>query len=320
MKQFDANLLLTLDALLQDESVTMAAERMEISVPAMSHALLRLRKLMNDPLLVRAGRGLVPTPKALDIRARVHTLAQEARALVYGNPVPLQDIKRTFTITTEEALIGTFAASLTKLIHESAPGITLRFLSERPHDIGPLREGTVDLTIVGNIKLRGPEVKVQRLVAEWFGGVVRPGHALAKGKITAKRYAECEHIVASRRGVQWGPIDDALKEAGLKRHIAVIVPTFYSALLAAASSDMVASVPIHHTRTAIEALGLYAFSIPLSLKPGTISQAWHPRFDADPLHRFVRECVRSECKRLWPELQARSSAKRPSYGRVLPHV
>ena len=300
MKQFDLNLLIALDALLIDESVTLAAERMGLSVPAMSHALLRIRKLMGDPILVRAGRGLVATPRALEIRARVHALAQEAQSLVTGTATSLGQVKRTFIIRTEEALIGTLAASLTATVHRSAPGITLRFTSLGGEGgVGPLREGTVDLNIQGNMKLHGPEVKIQHLAMDHVVGVVRPGHPLTRGKVTAKRFAEQDHISASRRGVQWGPIDDALEKLGLQRRIAVVVPTFYAALMAVASSEMVASVPEHHTRTAITLLGLQAFPLPLALESVSISQAWHPRFDADPVHHFIRECVRSECRRLW---------------------
>lgn len=299
MKQFDLNLLIALDALLMDESVTLAAERMELSVPAMSHALLRIRKLMGDPILVRAGRGLVATPRALEIRARVHALAQEAHSLVTGTATSLGQVKRTFIIRTEEALIGTLAASLAATVHRSAPGITLRFTSLGGEGgVGPLREGTVDLNIQGNMKLRGPEVKIQHLAMDHAVGVVRPGHPLTRGKVTAKRFAEQAHISASRRGVR-GPIDDAMEKLGLERRIAVVVPTFYAALMAVAGSDMVASVPERHTRTAMKLLGLQIFPLPLALEPVRISQAWHPRFDADPVHRFIRGCVRSECRLLW---------------------
>jgi DNA-binding transcriptional LysR family regulator len=296
MQVFDMNLLAALDALLTHGSVTQAAESMNLSVPAMSRTLLRIRKLMRDPIMVRAGRGLVPTPRALEIRARVHTLAQEAQSLVSASSAPLTEITRTFTMRAEDSLIAAFGTPITEAIRNQAPGITLRFVSQGEEAIGPLREGTIDLDL-GNIKLRGPEIKLQRLFQSRFVGVVRPGHLLARAKITIKSFAAQEHISASRRGLQWGPIDDALTKLGLKRHIALVVPTFYAALTAAATSDMVAAIPEYYARTASALFGLHVFSLPVRSNPVRVSQAWHPRFDADPVHKFIRECVRAECRR-----------------------
>ena len=295
MQPFDANLLFALDALLETGSVTGAAERMSISVPAMSRTLLRIRKLMGDPIMVQAGRGLVPTPKALEIRARLHALVQEARDLANVSPTSLVDAERTFTIRSEESYVGVFAAAISKAVHRHAPKVALRFSSQGEEAVGPLREGIVDLD-VGDIKLRGPEVKIQRLFVSRFMGVVRAGHPLARAKVTAKRFVEHEHISASRRGLAWGPIDDALQDIGLTRTVSLVVPTFSGALMAAATSDLVAAVPNHLTRSAITLYGLHAFPLPVRTEPNRISLAWHPRFDADPAHRCVREAIIEVCK------------------------
>jgi DNA-binding transcriptional LysR family regulator len=294
MQQFDANLLFALDALLENGSVTGAAERMGVSVPAMSRTLVRIRKLIGDPIMVQAGRGLVATPKALEMRARVHALVQEARDLTNLPAASLADAERTFTVRAEESYIGVFAAAISKVVRSKAPKVRLRFISQGEEAIGPLREGIVDLD-VGDIKLRGPEVKVQKLFASRFMGGVRIGHALARAKVTAKRYVEHEHISASRRGIAWGPIDNALAGIGLKRTVSLIVPTFSSALMIAATSDLVAAVPDHLTRSAVTLYGLYVFPLPVRTESNRISLAWHPRFDADPVHRFVRESIVSVC-------------------------
>lgn len=290
MQQFDANLLFALDVLLETGSVTGAAERVGVSVPAMSRTLLRIRKLMGDQIMVQAGRGLVPTPKALEMRARVHALVQEARQLTNLPAALLADAERTFTIRAEESHLGTFGSALYATVRSKAPKVVLHFTSQGEEAIGPLREGIVDLDI-GDIQLRGPEVKVQKLYVDRFMGVVRSGHPLAQAKVTAKRYTEYEHISASRRGRSWGPIDDALAELGLRRSVSMIVPTFASAMIIAATSDLVAAVPEHFARSAIESYGLYAFPLPVHTESSRISLAWHPRFDADPVHKFVRECV-----------------------------
>ncbi len=294
MQHFDANLLFALDALLETGSVTGAAERTGVSVPAMSRTLLRIRKLMGDPIMVQAGRGLVPTPKALEMRARIHALVQEARDLTNLPVSSITDAERTFTIRAEESYVGAFGSAISKAIHDKAPKVALRFTPEAEEAIGPLREGIIDLDI-GNIKLRGPEVKVQRLFVDRFVGVVRQGHPLARARVTAKRYVEYEHISASRRGLAWGPIDIALAGMGLRRRVSLIVPAFSAALMIAATSDLIAAVPEYITHLAVTLYGLYIFPLPVRTESVPVSLAWHPRFDADPVHRYVRECIVKVC-------------------------
>jgi DNA-binding transcriptional LysR family regulator len=294
MQQFDANLLFALDALLETGSVTGAAEQTGVSVPAMSRTLLRIRKLIGDPIMVQAGRGLVATPKALEMRARVHALVQEAHDLTRRSVASLADANRSFTVRADESFVGVFGSAISKAVHSKAPKVALRFISHGEEAIGPLREGIVDLDI-GDIKLRGPEVKVQKLFAPRFMGVVRSGHPLSRGKVTVKRYIEYEHISASRRGLAEGPIDDALAEMGLTRTVSLSVPTFSSALMIASTSDLVAAVPEHLTRLAVTLYGLYVFSLPVPTDSIRISLAWHPRFDADAVHRFVRESIVKVC-------------------------
>ena len=295
MQLFDANLLIALDALLDTGSVTQAAERMNVSVPAMSRTLQRIRKLMGDPIMVQAGRGLVPTPRALEVRARVHALVREAQSLIQARTVPLTKVARIFTIRAGDSFVATFASSILKEVHKGAPGITLRFVAQGEAEIGPLREGIIDLD-VGHIRLRGPEIKVQSLFIDKFMGVVRADHPLSRATVTAKHYVGYEHISASRRGLQSGPIDEALVKLGLKRTVTLVVPTFLSALMAAATSDMVATVQEHENRSTASLCGLYVFPLPVATNALRISQAWHPRFHADPVHRFVRECVLRICK------------------------
>jgi DNA-binding transcriptional LysR family regulator len=237
----------------------------------------------------------VPTPKALEIRARLHAMVEEARDLTNQSIASLADAERTFTIRGEESNVGVFASAISKSVHSKAPKVTLRFTSQGEEAIGPLREGTVDLDI-GNIKLRGPEIKIQKLFVDRFMGVVRSGHPLARAKVTAKRYVEHEHVSASRRGLAWGPIDSALAGMGLKRKVSLIVPGFYNALMIAATSDLIAAVPEHLTKSALALYGLHVFPLPVSTGTVRISLAWHPRFDADPIHRFVRECIVKECR------------------------
>ena len=169
----------------------------------------------------------------------------------------------------------------------------LRFVQKVDKDTTPLRDATVDLEtgVVGNAT--GPEVRAQGLFSDRFIGAVRKGHALSKGRITPRRYAAGRHILVSRRGLETGPIDDALQPLGLEREIATIVGGFSAALALARNSDLIASVPERHTGNL--RAGMHSFALPVATPDITVSLLWHPRLDADPAHRWLRGCVREVC-------------------------
>jgi DNA-binding transcriptional LysR family regulator len=156
-----------------------------------------------------------------------------------------------------------------------------------------LRDGSVDLEtgVVG--QRTGPEMRAQALLRDRFVGVVRAGHPLARGRVTPARYARGEHIVVSRRGEERTAIDDALDSLGLTRRVVTIVDAFASALALARETDLIASVPEHHTGRL--RAGMHTFELPLALPAFTVSLLWHPRMHADAAHRWLRNCVREVC-------------------------
>ncbi|MBV7513628.1 LysR family transcriptional regulator [Pseudomonas sp. PDM25] len=290
----DLNLLITLDVLLAEGSVARAAKRLRLSPSAMSRALARLRETTGDPLLVRAGRGLVATPRALELRERVSQLVQDAEAVLRPAEQPdLKQLSRTFTLRTSEGFVENFGADLIARVAEQAPGVRLRFMHKPDKDSASLRDGTVDLEtgVVG--KATGPELRTQGLFRDRFIGVVRRGHPLSEGEITPARYAAGNHISVSRRGLDKGPIDEALEFQELERHIATTVAGFSTALALARATDLIASVPERHTASL--RTGLHSFALPLSLPAFTVAMLWHPRLEADPVHRWLRGCLRDVC-------------------------
>lgn len=290
----DLNLLVTLDVLLAEGSVARAAKRLRLSPSAMSRALARLRETTGDPLLVRAGRGLVPTPRALELRERVSQLVQDAEAVLRPAEQPdLTQLSRLFTLRTSEGFVENFGADLIARIAQQAPGVRLRFMHKPDKDSTALRDGTVDLetSVVG--KSAGPELRTQGLFRDRFIGVVRIDHPLSQGEITPARYAAGGHISVSRRGLDKGPIDDALAPLELERQIVTSVGGFSTALALARTTDLIASVPERHTASLRE--GMHSFALPFDLPPFTVAMLWHPRLDADPVHRWLRGCLREVC-------------------------
>jgi DNA-binding transcriptional LysR family regulator len=290
----DFNLLVTLDAVLAEGSVARAARRLRLSPSAMSRALARLRETTGDPLLVRAGRGLVPTPRALELRERVHQLVQDAEAVLRpAGKLNLKQLVRTFTLRTREGFVENFGPDLIARAGEQAPGVRLCFVQKTNKESASLRDGTVDLEtgVVG--KTTGPEVRAQALFRDRFIGVVRMGHALSKGKITPSRYASGRHICVSRRGLDKGPIDEALEPFGLEREIVAIVGGFSTALALARASGLIATVPERQTGNL--RAGMHSFPLPVPAPEVTVSLLWHPRLDADPAHRWLRGLVLDTC-------------------------
>ncbi|WP_370418448.1 LysR family transcriptional regulator [Streptomyces sp. QH1-20] len=288
----DLNLLVALDALLAEESVTGAAGRLGLSGPAMSRTLGRIRRALGDPVLVRAGQHMVPTPRALALRAPVRRLLDDARSLFAAEePADPSGLERTFTLSAHDSNVLAFGAALLDRASREAPGVTLCFLAEGPTGVAPLREGVIDLEI-GVVDRDEPEVRVEPLLQDRMVGVARPGHPLLEGTVTPRRFAAASHLLDSRRGRRSGPIDDALAAHGLRRRVLGTVPTFGAALHVLTGTDAVGIVSERLGAPAAAALGLETFEIPLELPPLEICMAWHPRHEADGGHRWLRGLVR----------------------------
>ena len=300
MDSVDMNLLAALDTLLAEGSVTGAARRLGLSPSAMSRTLARLRSATGDPLLVRAGRGLVPTPRAAELRDRVHELTRDVRAVLTPHVRHLDgaSLERTFTIRASEGFVELFAAALVAAVTQVAPRARLRFAPKPDKNASPLRDGEIDLEIgVGGTS--APEVRTLLVFRDGFIGAARVGHPLLAGPITPERYAACRHVVASRRGAFTGPVDDALGALGLSREVVAVVPGFPDALRVARDTDLVALVPRSCLREPMggDLVGqtLVGFDLPVRTPEIAISLMWHPRMDADPAHRWLRDTVVAVC-------------------------
>ncbi|MEV7028131.1 LysR family transcriptional regulator, partial [Kitasatospora sp. NPDC093558] len=281
----DLNLLRALDALLQENSVTRAAERLGTSPAAASRTLARLRRAVGDPLLVRAGQELVPTPRALELRDEVGALLRSCdNVLRPGAGFDPVHLDRTFTVQATELLLVGLAGTLTDRIRAEAPQVDVVFLPEALEDGPALRQGRVDveLGVLGHLD---PEIRTRALTRLPLVGVARAGHPIFRGRkgsrtdsrVTARRFAAADHIGVSRQGKRLGAIDSALAEKGLRRRVAVVVPSHTSAMLLARDTDLIALSLAGWLPDTVAALGLRTFPIPLDLPPLDLGMAWHPR-------------------------------------------
>jgi len=290
----DFNLLIALDVLLTEGSVARAAKRLQLSPSAMSRTLARLRETTGDPLLVRAGRGLVLTPRAVQLRQKAGLLVQDVEAVLRPREkLDLVKLVRTFTLRTSEGFAESFGPYLLARIGKEAPGVTLRFAQKTDWESRGLRDGTVDLETGLIATSTSPEIRMQALFRDRWIGVVRKGHALAKGKVTAARYTAAGHVSVSRLPAASGPVDEAWEGADTNRNIVTVVAGFATAIALARTSDLVASVPEVHTAALRE--GMVSFALPFAMKEISVSMLWHPRLDADIAHRWLRGCLQAAC-------------------------
>jgi DNA-binding transcriptional LysR family regulator len=289
MEPSDLGLLATLDALLQEVSVTRAARRVGLSTPAMSHALARIRERLGDPLLVRSGRGMLLTPRAEALKPRVHAVVNEARqALEPERPFVARELSRTFVVHVTDYVLTVLGLAVDRILREEAPGVCLRFVPNTPDDPALLRDGGADLAvgIYGDLPR---EMRGRQLLTDRFVCVVREDHPVATRRLTLEQFVRLSHIQIAPRGRPGGYLDDVLRERGLSRNVARAVPYFVTALQLTAQTDYVLTVSERIARRLAPTLGLAVLEVPVELRPYALSLVWHPRFDGDAGHRFLRD-------------------------------
>jgi DNA-binding transcriptional LysR family regulator len=303
LRAVDLNLLVTLDALLSEGSVTRAAARLGLSAPATSHALARLRETLDDPLLVRAGRGLVRTPRAEALAPEVTRALEQARRVFAPASAPdPATLERTFTVHATDHALAVLGPALDRIAAAEAPGVVLSFLPNRPDDPERLRDGAIDLAI-GVYRDLPAQMRRQRLFEDRFVCVVREGHPTVRRRPSLKRFCALEHVLVAPRGRPGSAVDDALRARDLRRRVVRTVPYFLLGLLLVSRTDHVLTISERVARAMAAPLGLRVVRHPLELPRYALHQLWHPRQDADPAHRWLRDAVHRAAREAAPPLR-----------------
>ncbi|OZI34342.1 LysR family transcriptional regulator [Bordetella genomosp. 10] len=293
----DLNLLYALDVLLEEGSVAAAARRMNLSAPAMSRTLARIRETVGDPILVKAGRGLTPTPRALALREEVRAAVEQSRRLLRPEtPLDLSTLERGFNVRANDIYTGAFGQALIERVQAEAPRVRLRFSPENDSTEPVLRDGTVDL-FISSLRPLGPDMHLQTMFTTRIVGVAREDHPIFSGEITPARVAGFDHISVSRLGKASGPIDAALAALALSRRVSVVVPNFLAGIFMLGGTDLIVATPDHMAAAARrQGLRVRAFDLPLPLETLVVMQGWHPRYQNDAAHRWLRRIVRDICR------------------------
>lgn len=288
--------MVTLDALLQEGSVTGAARRVGLSTPAMSHALARIRDRLGDPILVRSGRGMLLTPRAEALKPRVRSVVAEARqTLEPERPFVARELARTFVVHVTDYVLTVLGMAVDRILREEAPRVCIRFVPNTADDPALLRDGGSDLAvgIYGDLP---QEMRSRQLLTDRFVCAIRADHPRVGKRLSLEQLVELAHIQVAPRGKPGGYLDDVLREQGRKRTVARAVPYFGAALQLAAQTDYVLVVSERIARQLAPSLGLRIVEVPLELRPYALSLVWHPRFDGDAGHRFLREVLARAAK------------------------
>lgn len=285
------NLLLVLDALLATRSVTAAAARLRLSQSATSHALARLRSLLGDALLVRAGGGLVPTVRAEQMTPRVRAAIVALREAIAPetrfDPATAQ--REIVVGGADYSALVTFPTLLGRIATE-APGFDIVLRSTGNDLADDLIAGTCDVALgPAGATAERPGIRQRPLYDESFVCIVRQGHPALARRWTAESFAAMRHAFIAPRGRPGGAVDDALAALGLRRRIALMLPQFLAAPFVIAQTDLVLTIPERVARAFAVTLPLAIVPPPLALSGFSMAMVWHDRTHDDPAHRWLRE-------------------------------
>ena len=300
IRNIDLNLLLTLDALLTQKSVSRAAAWLGLTQPAVSNALRRLREILSDPLLVRSGNMMVLTPRAQALAGPVHqTLADLDRTLFEADTLDPSKLEGPLIIGATDHVVGLLAAPLHRQLSQLGYGELIQFVNlDKDYVAGMLEDGRATLVI--SVIENAPEsLRQVKLFEDSFTCAMRADHPAAAAPFDLEAYLSVEHIlVAPFSGPPSGFVDRRLAEIGLKRRIGLVISSFHVACAIVAESDLVASLPTRIATAVGSRWQLALRSLPIEETRFAMRAFWHPRMEHAPAVRWLRDVVKDVCRTL----------------------
>lgn len=291
LSSVDLNLLVHLDLLLETGSVREAARRAHVTPSAMSHALARLRVLLDDELMVRAGNVLVRTPRADALVVPVRDLLAHTRAVL--SPPERFDpaaLRRAFRVVCTDHVSTVLLGRAHARLAREAPGVDLHERAVLPESMGQLRSGEVDVAI-GVFPEAPPEVRSRRLFTDGFVTVASRHHPRLRDGLSLASFLSEGHVLAAPRGVAWGHVDDELARIGQTRRIVRTVPNFLAALWHVVETDLLLTVSRRLVAATAGRLPVQVFPTPIRLDDYAVSLVWHPRVDGVAEDAWFRDVL-----------------------------
>ena len=297
-RTFDLNLLRIFDAIMTEQNLTRAAERLATTQPAVSNALKRLRETLDDELLVRTAHGMKPTARAEELWPAVRSALSALEAAIAPENFDVSETHATFRLAMADSTASLLLPRLMRAIKKEAPGLDIRMLPLTTRDPrAMLLQSDIDMAI-GNFpgvvsQLSGGQtsasaIRHQRLYSSESVCIMRKDHPLAEGELTVDSYCSAHHALVSFSGRAHGPADEALAAMGRQRRIALTVNQFYTVGRVVAGTDLISVVPRHLVASTGVIESLVAKELPFVLPVVHVDMLWHERDTRNPSHKWIR--------------------------------
>ncbi len=299
LRSIDLNLLAVFDAIAAEGNLTRAANRLGMSQPAMSNALARLRETLDDPLFVRTGRGMEPTPRARlmtePIRQALDLMQNSLRT---DSAFDYASSKRSFTVAVEDYGEAVVMPRFMEWLNRVAPGVHVRIRPESGDALlAEMKRGAIDMAMEYH-RPQDKEFSVQTLMEETLVSMVRQGHPLVGDSLSLEQYVTLEHVVIDSHSPRGPLVDRELKRRGLSRNIALQVPHFLSMPLIVRTTDIICTLPLRMARVYAEHFRLKVLKPPIDFPAIPVYLVWSKGLDADPGHQWFRNAFHNLCQRL----------------------
>jgi DNA-binding transcriptional LysR family regulator len=288
IRNIDLNLLVVLDVLLDERSVSRAAERLNLSQPAVSGALKRLRETFEDPLFVRTRQGIRPTPNALELIGPVKTVLKDIDSILSVVGFDPDDAETVFTVAATDYAQMTFLAPLMREVHRAAPNIRFSIVStDIPRMPGQFDRQEIDFAVTVP-EMAPPNIHAMELFEDRYVCAVSASHPTATPEMSLDAFCALDHVlVTPSSGGFYGPTDDALAKQGRQRRVSVSVPNFLSLPGILANSEFITVAPERILRPFADSLTI--FPAPLPLPSFKVIAAWHELSVRSPAHSWLRD-------------------------------
>ncbi len=290
MANLDLNLLVIFDAIMSEQSITAAADRLAMTQPSVSNAVSRMRHAWGDPLFVKSGRGIRPTPYAVQLWADISDSLHTIRGATLKEKFNIHNTRRTFRIALTDWMADIFWLPLRKIIENQAPGIDIHAVPYSVNGKQLLLDADVDM-VLDYFPDTHPHIKTQWIFDNHFICAMRPGHPLAKKKLSLKAFAQADHLLMSLSGDASGTVDSMLKQRNLTRRVAMTVNHCYNMTKLLENTNLITTIPLPMIINSVNDGKLFVTQPPLEIPPGPISMSWHKRNDKDLASLWLREKV-----------------------------
>jgi DNA-binding transcriptional LysR family regulator len=300
-RTLDLNLLRVFDAVMIEQNLTRAADRLATTQPAVSNALRRLRDALHDELLVRTAHGVKPTPRAEEIWPAVRQALSGLESVITPENFDLGETSATMRLAMADSTASLLLPPLMRTIKQVAPKLNMRMVPLTTRDPRPmLMQSDIDLAIgsfpgvVAQLAAgQGivSSIRHKRLYSGEYVCVMRADHPLAQEELTLERYCSADHVLVSFSGQAHALIDDVLSNMGLRRRIALTVNQYYTAGRVVAQSDLISVMPRHIVASIGHHGILAARNLPLELPGVHVDMLWHERDTRTPAHKWLRETL-----------------------------